>query len=516
LLASGNSAHSSPNSRGDGLPAETALDLSHRGLYNTFGGICMAKHLEKHMILEIEDALSQLSSAASEAASEAEDLVDQIDQTDPYLHLIRLDAVEVLPRNAKDHDIEAIGESMYRWGFLEPILINTRTSHLLSGHGRVETLKEMQSTGNPPPHGIELDKKDHEWLIPCRRVDVAEDEEEAAALALNKLVEKGGWDDEKLLIVLEDLHASKKMEGTGFTLEELEDLRALLAEDEPENVPTEEDEELPESLPPQTLPGDLYKMGRHYLLCGDSTSVDHMECLLSASGKRVKPQLVWADPPYGIGYKTNHKKRFKDTDELSRFDKLSGDDQPLVEFIPLITEIPAWYICCRWDVANSFIEEIDSTGFRVVSWIVWYKPGGSMGDLQAQYVPCHETILYCAGEGQRNFFQGGVRDSDVWQLNTGDKMHYEHPTQKPVGLPHRAITNHTKSGDVIYDPFGGSGPSLEAAEKLGRTAYLMELEPKYCDIILDRWERISGKKAQLVTRNALGLSDSEPTTESKE
>jgi DNA modification methylase len=232
--------------------------------------------------------------------------------------------------------------------------------------------------------------------------------------------------------------------------------------------------------------GQLWQVGRHRLLCGDATHEGDVGRLLDG----VRPCMMWSDPPYGVEFQSNHRY------ETPKFDRIQGDEEPLLTFLPHATEIPVWYVCCRWDVAPSFMSAIEAEGHDLQNWIVWYKPAGGMGDVQAQYKPTHETILYASAERSPLL---GCRDDDLWEVNRDDVNEYQHPTQKPVQLAARAISNHAEAGEDIYDPFAGSGMSIIAAENEGRTCYAMEIDPAYCAVILERCSE-AGMECELISQ----------------
>lgn len=403
---------------------------------------------------------------------------------------VPLGTVMLWDRNPKRHSIGDLAASIERYGFkeipkYEPRL-NNGQGGIVAGNGRIETLAALHQQGKPAPRGIV--EKDGEWLVPITfGVDAASQEEaEAYGLDSNNLGLSGGdftaydmarlWGD-GYTDVLASLALSSSLPITvdGDALDGL--LRGMEAE--PEAQPGDDDGPRPDT-PTRVQPGDVWRVGEHLVCCLDSTEPTNLDRVLR--GRR--PKMVWADPPYGMKFQSGYHTA------TPAFERITGDDKPLVDFIPLIITIPVWYICCRWDVAPVFMSAIRDSGYSIVNWIVWHKSRGSMGDLEAAYRPTHETILYCSKD--RTLFTVDGRDDDTWDIDTDAPSSYEHPTQKPVALPMRAFRNHTQPGDIIFDPFLGSGPSLKAAHRMGnRTVIGFELSPHYCDHILD-WAASNG------------------------
>lgn len=227
---------------------------------------------------------------------------------------------------------------------------------------------------------------------------------------------------------------------------------------------------------PKAKLGDIYLLGDHRVMCGDSTSVDHVAKLMD--GK--KADMVFTDPPYNAAF----------NGRSGKFDVIKNDDLPKEEFEEFIREwfstlmtlnVPEVYVCCDWKFMP-FLMELSE--YR--SCIVWAKNVFSMG---RGYRRQHEFILY------KGVFES-TTESDLWQISKD--TNYQHPTQKPVELPARAIKNSTKQDDIVLDFFGGYGFTLMAAEQLNRKCYTMELDPGYVDVIVKRWENFTKKKAELL------------------
>lgn len=359
-------------------------------------------------------------------------------------------------RTHSDEQVAQVAASIKEFGFTNPILIDSQNA-IIAGHGR---LKASQRLGLSE--------------VPCIRLEhLTESQKRAYVIADNKLALNAGWDDELLALELGDL----KDDGfdislTGFTDEEL---KSLVIPEEVEGL-TDEDEvpEIPEE--PVTREGDVWILGNHRLMCGDSTSIDAVERLMNGS----KVDMVFTDPPYNVGF----------NGRIGKFDVIKNDNLSDNDFERFIDDTlqtikavdpKAYYIWCNWDFYGVLQGKL---GYK--SCIVWAKNVFGMG---RGYRHQHEFCL----------FNGKIdevikNESDLWEIKKDSK--YVHPTQKPVALSVRAFGNHIKLINIL-DLFGGSGSTLIGAEQTGRKAHLMELDPKYCDVIIKRWQDFTGKQAVL-------------------
>ena len=250
---------------------------------------------------------------------------------------------------------------------------------------------------------------------------------------------------------------------------------------------------------PVTVEGDVWLLGNHRLMCGDSTSIDAVDKLMDGQ----KADMVFTDPPYGMSYGGG---RAAGSTPKGARDKahgmILGDDKTGNDLIGLVREAmasavgvskseSAKYVCFPWRTFTEFEVAMLDCGLKPSACIVWDKKSIGLGN--ANYRPQHEFIFYVKGGA----WYGDKAQADVWYSSRGSTGDYVHPTQKPVELIERAVNNSSKGGDVILDPFGGSGSTMIAAEKNGRHSLLMELDPKYCDVIVQRWQDFTGKQAQL-------------------
>lgn len=387
--------------------------------------------------------------------------------------------------NARTHSAEQINqiaESIKIFGWTNPVLIDGDKG-IIAGHGRILAARQAG-----------IDK------IPCIELNgMSESEKKAYIIADNKLALNAGWDDELLKVELDDLFlCGFDATLTGFTQDELNDLTATEVEG------LTDDDAVPE--PPAnavTKLGDVWLLGNHRLMCGDSTSIDAVEKLMDGR----KADMVFTDPPYGVSYtgnsnvNTQNKKNSGKAMEIKN-DTLQGEDlkqlfqQSMTNAFYVTTKKAVFYI---WYATSKSIETLTGvrdSGLEVRAYIFWYKVQSPMSAFMSQYIPNYEPLLYCFKSGSSTDWYGATNEKCVWeqQVQIKDRVH---PTQKPVELPERALSNSSKQGDTVLDLFGGSGSTLIACEKTGRKSYLMELDPKYCDVIVKRWEEFTGKKAVL-------------------
>ena len=387
-------------------------------------------------------------------------------------------------RTHSDAQVAQIAASIKEFGWTNPILVDGDNG-IIAGHGRLLAARKLGFKEVPT---IELK-------------DLTETQKKAYIIADNRLALNAGWDNEMLTIELNDLLAD------GFALEVLgfdpKELNALL---EPEVVQGLTDEDAVPDVPeePKTKLGDIYQLGNHRLMCGDSTSIDAVDKLMG--GQRA--DLVFTDPPYGMSYgggraQGNHSLNKQGGVLVKAHGMILGDDKTGNDLIALIRDAllsakmvsksgASFYICFPWRTYSEFEAAMEECGLTASACIVWDKKSIGLGN--ANYRPQHEFIFYCKG----GVWYGDKAQSDVWSLSRGATGKYVHPTQKPVELIELALKNSSKGGDTVVDVFGGSGSTLIACEKLNRYAKLMELDPKYCDVIVKRWEDFTGKKAVLL------------------
>ena len=321
----------------------------------------------------------------------------------------------------------------------------------------------------------------------------------ALVIADNRLAERATWDEALLRVELEALQDEGfDLEVTGF---DADDLAALLAGEEPDHAGQTEDDAVPE-VPeePISRPGDLWRLGPHRLLCGDATTAEAYAALLS-DGERA--DMVFTDPPYNVNYANSPKDKLRGKDRAILNDNL-GD--AFADFLRAALALlvarcrGAIYVAMSSSELDALQAAFRAAGGHWSTFVIWAKHTFTLG--RADYQRQYEPILYGWPEGAERHWCGDRDQSDVWQIKKPQRNDL-HPTMKPVELVERAIRNSSRPGQVVLDPFAGSGTTLIAAEKTGRVARLMELDPKYVDVIVRRWQDWTGQEA---TRAADGVA----------
>ncbi|MBU3069236.1 site-specific DNA-methyltransferase [Aestuariicella sp. G3-2] len=377
-------------------------------------------------------------------------------------------------KNARTHDdtqVSQIAGSIAEFGFVNPILVGD-DNVIIAGHGR---LMAAQQLGLDTVPVIVL----HHLTEAQRR---------ALVIADNKIAENAGWNDELLKLELEELgDLGFDLDLIGFSEEELDELLGndeQSGESDEDEIPEVEDE-------PVSRHGDVWVLGDHRLLCGDSTSKQDLEKLMSGE----LADMAFTDPPYNVDYGNNAKDKMRGKDRRIMNDNL-GDDfyKFLKDALTNLLSVTkgACYIAMSSSELDTLQKAFRDAGGKWSTFIVWAKNTFTLGrsDYQRQYEP----ILYGWREGNDHFWCGARDQGDVWFFNKPVKNDL-HPTMKPVELVERALRNSSKSRDIVLDLFGGSGSTLIACEKTGRAARLIELDPKYVDVIVRRWQDYSGEQA---------------------
>jgi DNA modification methylase len=323
-------------------------------------------------------------------------------------------------------------------------------------------------------------------------------DEGSLVIADNKIAENAGWDEELLRLELADLQeADFDLALTGFDADEL--LEIMAGEESTTEGNTDEDAAPEVPVTPVSKPGDVWIMGQHRLLCGDSTDAASYDTLLG--NERVA--MIFQDPPYNVDYANTAKDKLRGTNRPILNDNLGDGFQDflLAAFKPALARCNgAVYVAMSSSELDTLQSAFRAAGGKWSTFIIWAKNTFTLGrsDYQRQYEP----ILYGWPEGATRHWCGDRDQGDVWHFNK-PRVNDLHPTMKPVELVERAIRNSSRPGDVVLDPFGGSGTTLIAAEKAGRKARLIELDPKYADVIVRRWQDWTGQQA---TREADGVA----------
>jgi len=399
-----------------------------------------------------------------------------------------INLIKPYPKNAKVHNnkqIAQVAESIKRFGFVQSLVLD-KNNEIVIGHARFEAAKLLGLTDVP---AISVEK-------------LSEAEVKALRLADNKLNESA-WD---LNLAIEDLKGldNELFDLTGFD-------RDLLIE------PDEKDDEIPDNAPPVAKLGDVWALGRHRLMCGDSTQQDTVLRLMD--GK--KADMVFTDPPYNVNY-SGRGKETSNTIENDNQTELAFREfleKAFNNYREILKDSGGMYVCYASRTHREFEDALNKANFEVRNQIIWVKLVASMG--WGDYRWKHEPIFYCHQKDSSLDFYGDRKQytewdeerSDEWLLKMlkkeikkqenggstvwrfGRDFNYKHPTQKPIQLIDKAIFNSSRQDNVVADLFGGSGSTLIACEKTNRTCYMMELDPKYCDVIIKRWEDYAGAKA---------------------
>ena len=379
-------------------------------------------------------------------------------------------------RNARTHSdaqVAQIAASIAEFGFTNPILAGS-DGLIVAGHGRLAAAQKLGLASVPV---VVLDH-----LTATQR--------RALVIADNRIAENAEWDEAMLRVELADLQDDGfDLDLTGFDADALAE---LMAGDEPVNDGQTDEDAVPEvGETPVSRPGDVWQLGPHRLLCGDATVAASYDALLD--GEAV--DMVFTDPPYNVNYANSAKDKLRGKDRAILNDNL-GDgfyDFLLAALTPILTHCRGGiYVAMSSSELDVLQAAFRAAGGKWSTFIIWAKHTFTLG--RADYQRQYEPILYGWPEGAQRHWCGDRDQSDVWQIKKPQKNDL-HPTMKPVELVERALRNSSRPGDVVLDPFGGSGTTLIAAEKSGRVARLMELDPKYADVIVRRWEDFTGKEA---------------------
>jgi site-specific DNA-methyltransferase (adenine-specific) len=373
------------------------------------------------------------------------------------LKLNEIHPYEKNPRNNKDA-VDGVAASIREFGFKVPIIID-KDNIIVAGHTRFLAAKKL---------GLEQ--------VPCIKADDLTPEQiKAFRLADNKVAEKAEWDFKLLGEELADI--TMDMEQFGFEL--LGENIEILEDDVPD---------IPEVA--KSKPGDIYKLGKHTLMCGDSTKLEDVEKLMNG----VKADLLITDPPYNVDYEGSNgmkiqNDKFEEGEEFCKF---------LTDAFNCANDVmksgAVFYIWHADVETYNFIKACKNVNWKVRQFLIWVKSSLVLGmkDYQTQHEPC----LYGWKEGS-HLWASDRKQTTILNFDKPKKNDI-HPTMKPIALFDYEIRNNTKQDDVVLDLFGGSGTTIMACEQDGRVAYSMELDPRYVDAIVERWENFTGRKAVLI------------------
>lgn len=395
------------------------------------------------------------------------------DATTPMsVELRPLDAVRPYANNPRQNDdaVKAVAESIRRFGFRQPIVVDA-DGVIVAGHTRFRAAQQL-GLATVPVHVA---------------TDLTPDEVRAYRLADNKTAELASWDDALLSIELDALRGA----GIDWTLLgfDEEELAKLLAPAGTEGL-TDPDAVPEKPADPITKPGDLWLLGKHRLLCGDSTSATDVARLLDGA----VPALMVTDPPYGVEYDPEWRMDAGLTGNTARMGKVMNDDRAdWTEAWKLFPGDVA-YVYHAGVFASTVQQSLERAGFAIRAQIIWAKDrlALSRGDYHWQHEPC----WYAVREGGKGHRTDDRTQTTLWSIPARDDAGHGHGTQKPVECMERPVRNHL--ADLVYEPFAGSGTTVIACERTGRTCMAMELDPGYCDVVVRRWEEFTGRKAERV------------------
>lgn len=373
----------------------------------------------------------------------------------PQIIEIETGKMKLNPKNPRKNDsaVDTVAKSIEKYGFKNPLIADSNLV-VYCGNTRLKAARKLKLSTVPV---IIAD-------------DLTPEQIREYALIDNKSGEIAEWDDDLLWQELDELDLSDfDLDwGTPVNKEEKE-----IIEDTPPEVEGE-----CEAI---CKLGDVWQLGKHRLMCGDSTDNITVEKLMNGE----KADMVFTDPPYGYEYKSNVRRKSK------KFEVLKNDDK-ILDFIPAIKNVCKGFIfvCTTWKVLDKWIP-LFKKYYELSNMIIWNKGGGGIGDLEHTFSTDYEIIL-CSNNGAKIT---GKRIGSIWNIPKDNTNDYIHATQKPVKLSATAIENTTSKGNIVLDVFGGSGSTLIACEQLNRRCFMMELDPKYCDVIIKRWENLTQQKA---------------------
>lgn len=395
---------------------------------------------------------------------------------------ININEINEYSGNVKEHpewQIEQIKNSIQEFGFNDPIAIDEK-GIIIEGHGRYLALKELGYAE------VEVIRLNH----------LTEEQKTAYAIAHNKLTMNTEFDIEKLQYELNKLEVNDfDLDLLGFDEAELEEITEDgIEEAEEDGIEIIEDDlEIAEPENVVIKMGDLIELGKHRVMCGDSINLEDIKKLTNER----KINMVFTDPPYGYKYQSN--KRIKS----DKFNIITNDDK-ILNFMPIIKKICNGFVfvCASWKNIKEWIGLFEEY-FELTNIIVWNKGGGGMGDLKHTFATDYELILCSSGSSEIT----GKRIGSVWTVAKDASTNYVHPTQKPIKLSAISIENTTKENERVLDLFGGSGSTLIACEQLKRKAYLMELEPKWVQTIIERYLKFTGDEEIRINGKTVNWED---------
>ncbi len=385
----------------------------------------------------------------------------------------KLKPAEYNPRKdlkPEDEEYQKIKKSLIEFGYVAPVIVNSDMT-VIGGHQRLKVLKELGYTE-----------------IECNVVDLDKAKEKALNIALNKIT--GEWDNTKLEELLAELKETDiDMDMTGFSFDEVDNMLKDITGSKEDDFDL--DQALNEIEEPISKPGDVWILGRHRLMCGNSTQKEDVMHLMN----KQEADMLLTDPPYNVDYEGKTSAALKiENDNMNETEFYNFLIDAFRNMYESIKHGGSIYVFHADTEGLNFRNAFKAVGFKLAQCLVWVKNTFVMGRQDYQWR--HEPILYGWKEGAGHYFVDNRKQSTVLEFDKPSR-NAEHPTMKPIDLLVYLIKNSSKENDIILDLFGGSGSTLIAAEQIQRTCYTMELDPKYCDVIIKRWENLTGQKAIL-------------------
>ena len=390
--------------------------------------------------------------------------------------IVPIGEIKANPKNPNQHpeeQIELLAKIIKTQGWRAPVTVSTLSGLVVRGHGRLMAAQHL---------GLDSVPVDFQHYT-CYDAELAD------LLADNKIAELAEIDNDMLAEVFQDIDPDAiDIDITGYSEDEYNEIvSALMDATTPESGELDEDEIVEPPKQPVSRYGDIWVLGKHRLMCGDSTNAEVVGKLMD--GK--KADMVFTDPPYGYEYQSNFREK------TAKFDVIENDDK-ILDFMPNAKEFCKGFVfvCTMWKTLHEWLP-LFKKYFELTNMVIWHKPGGGLGDLKHTFSTDHEIILVAHNGATIT----GKRLGSVWTIGRDDVNKYNHPTQKPVGLSSLAIENTTLRNDIVLDLFGGSGSTLIACDQLGRLCYTMELDPRYVDVIVKRYLGVTGKTDVTLLRN---------------
>ena len=380
-----------------------------------------------------------------------------------------------------DAEYEKLKRSIEQFGYVEPVIWNKTTGRVVGGHQRLKVLMDMGMT-----------------KVDCVVVEMDEDKEKALNIALNKI--SGDWDKDKLALLIADLQgADFDVSLTGFEPAEIDDLVKDTLKDGVKDDDFDVGAEL--EKPTMTKHGDIWTLGRHRLICGDSTKAETYDLLMGST----KANLVITDPPYNVNYEGSAGKIKNDNMADDTFYNFLLD--AYTQMHSAMADDASIYVFHADTEGLNFRKAFADAGFYLSGCCIWKKQSLVLG--RSPYQWQHEPCLYGWKKNGKHQWYTGRKETTIWEFDK-PKKNGDHPTMKPIPLLAYPIMNSSMSNSVVLDPFGGSGSTLIACEQTDRICYTVELDEKFCDVIVKRYiEQVGGSDEVSVIRDGLSYKYSE-------